>query len=646
MPTEGIIKQCSIVLTRGCNLRCNFCYVKRAGYVEDDRIDYDYLKSIVDFCCEAKVKYIFFTGGEPLTYSHLPEILRYIKTRHHPMITAIATNGVLLKDMVLCRTLIDSGLGYIDVSMKGKDRREWCEMTGYDGSEAQHQAIRNLASLPIDFTCSMVITPENVHSFCESVQIAHDNGAKQFSFTFIIDNDDAEEKDLAYLQKHDPIKLVSDFISQIDKLSAITDDWWVEYSFPMCVYTEEQLKLLKGRLATPCQIHLKNAVTFNTKMELLPCDMYIYQQLGKFGRDFSSYQEFLSLTESANYNKTMDEIRKRADSVYVALKGGANFDSIAAKYGQNGTTQWLTSAMYENSQSIDADSKKYLETLGTLGENELANVEFMQGNVIVQVVSRRAMVEKYVAAVVKHTIDFSKDTYSAAYNKFSQFVSANQTIEAMEKNAAKFGYRVLERRDIFNSEHNVAGIGSTDDAMKWIFDEAEVGKVSPLYECGENDHLLVVALTKVHPVGYRAFDDVKDVVKADVVRDKKYEMLKEKLAGVNSVNAAKGKGARVDTVRQITFNAPVFVQATGASEPALSGAVAATKQNSFCPDVIKGNAGAYMFQVTSRSTRQGAKFDAKTMEQRLRQMALQAASRYMDELYLSAGVVDNRYLFF
>ena len=310
MPTERIIKQCSIVLTRGCNLRCNFCYVKSTGYVENDRIEYNNLKSIVDFCCEAKVKYIFFTGGEPLTYLHLPQILRYIKTRHHAMTTAIATNGVLLKDAELCKTLVDSGLGYIDVSMKGKNRREWCEMTGYDGSEAQLQAIRNLASLPIDFTCSMVITPENVQSLCESVQIAHDNGAKQFSFTFIIDNDDAKEKDLAYLQKHDPIKLVSDFISQIDKLSAITDDWWVEYSFPMCMYTEEQLKLLKGRLATPCQIHLKNAVTFNTKMELLPCDMYIYQRLEKFGRDFSSYQGFLSLTESANYSKTMDEIRR------------------------------------------------------------------------------------------------------------------------------------------------------------------------------------------------------------------------------------------------------------------------------------------------------------------------------------------------
>ena len=310
MSDERTLVQCSIVLTRSCNLRCKFCYVKGAGYEEYDRIEYDDLKRIVDFCCEAKVKFIFFAGGEPLTYPHLIDILKYIKTRQHPMITAIATNGILLKDMDLCKTLVDSGIGYIDVSMKGKDRKKWCEMTGYDGSEAQKQAIRNLASLSIEFTCSMVITPENVQEFCESVQIAHDNGAKQFSFTFIIDNEDAEEKDLAYLQKHDPLKLVSDFISQIDKLSAITDEWWIEYSFPMCLYTEEQLELLQGRLATPCQVHLKNYVTFNTKKELLPCDFFIHQRLGEFGKDFSSYQEFLSFAESSSYIKTMNDIGK------------------------------------------------------------------------------------------------------------------------------------------------------------------------------------------------------------------------------------------------------------------------------------------------------------------------------------------------
>lgn len=60
MTAEGKIKQCSIVLTRDCNLRCTFCYVKSAGYVADNRIEYDDLKSIVNFCCEAKVKYILY----------------------------------------------------------------------------------------------------------------------------------------------------------------------------------------------------------------------------------------------------------------------------------------------------------------------------------------------------------------------------------------------------------------------------------------------------------------------------------------------------------------------------------------------------------------------------------------------------------
>ena len=310
MPTENSIKQCSIVLTRTCNLRCNFCFVKDAGYVEDDYIKYEDISRIVDFCCEANVKYIFFTGGEPLTYPHLPEIMQYIKTRSHPITTAIASNGVLLKDLERCKSLINSGVGYIDVSMKGKNPQEWCETTGVDGFEEQCQAIRNLALLAIEFTCSMVITLESVYSFCDAVQNAHDNGARQFSFTFVIDNDSTEEKDLTYLRKHNPMKLVSDFILQIDKLNTITDDWWIEYSFPMCVYTEEQLEVLDGRLATPCQIHLKNAVTFNTKMELLPCDMYIFQQLGTFGNDFSSFKDYLSLTERPDYRKIMDAIRK------------------------------------------------------------------------------------------------------------------------------------------------------------------------------------------------------------------------------------------------------------------------------------------------------------------------------------------------
>ena len=359
----------------------------------------------------------------------------------------------------------------------------------------------------------------------------------------------------------------------------------------------------------------------------------------------------VQLPDSVEYRQiqvggtSADDAHKRADSIYTALQGGADFEVLAKKYGQTGEKQWMTSNMYERAQTIDVDTKDYINTLNTLAAGELKNLQFSQGNIVLQVTARKAMVSKYDVAIVKHTIDFSKDTYSKAYNKFSQYVSENKDIESLEKNAEKFGFRVQTRANLYNSEHNVAGLRSTRDAMKWIFDAKE-NEVSPLYECGNNDHLLVIALTKVHPVGYSTLDDVKEQLKQEVIRDKKFELAAKKLEGVKDVAAAKAKGAMVDSVRQITFAAPVFVQAAGSSEPALSGAVAAVKQGAFSPAVVKGNGGAYLFQVLSKKQREGAKFDAKQQTMQLQQQAQQAAGRFMNELYLNGKVVDKRYLFF
>ena len=343
---------------------------------------------------------------------------------------------------------------------------------------------------------------------------------------------------------------------------------------------------------------------------------------------------------------SLDDAHKRADSIYNAINAGADFETLAKKYGQTGEKQWMTSAMYERMQTVDPDTKEYINALNTMGDGEMKNLSLSQVSIILQVTARKAFVTKYDVAAVKHTIDFSKATYSAAYNKFSQYVSENKTLESLEKNAQKFGFTVQERKDLSNNEHNVAGLRSTRETMKWIFD-AKVDELSPLYECGNNDHLLVVALTNIHPQGYRDFESVKDELKSQVINDKKFEKAAEKLAGVKDMAAAKQKGAVVDSVRQITFAAPVFVQAAGASEPALSGAVSAVKQGQMSPAVVKGNGGAYLFQVLSKKLREGAKFDAKQQAQQVQQQAQQMVGRMaMNELYLKANVVDNRYLFF
>ena len=344
---------------------------------------------------------------------------------------------------------------------------------------------------------------------------------------------------------------------------------------------------------------------------------------------------------------TPDEAHNRADSVYNALAAGADFATIAKKYGQEGSEQWLTSRQYEYTNSMDNDTKNYLVSLLTMGVKEMKNVSTTQGNVIIQVLDRKNMVDKYTAAVIKKTIDYSKDTRSTIYNKFSAFVSANQSLDAIQKNAQKNGYNVQELRDVTTAQHNLAGIHSTRDAMKWLF-EAKQGGVSPMYECGNNgDNLLVVVCTGIHPIGYRSLDDpqVKELVKAQVLRDKKAEMLIAKAKDATSIAAAKAKGAVVTSVNQVTFSAPVFVSTTGASEAALSGAVSSAKVGSFFSRPVKGQGGVYQFQVVKRA-KNATKFNEQQQETTLRQKAMQYAGSFMNELYIKAKVVDNRYLFF
>jgi peptidyl-prolyl cis-trans isomerase len=360
----------------------------------------------------------------------------------------------------------------------------------------------------------------------------------------------------------------------------------------------------------------------------------------------------VQLPDSVEYRQiqvggvTPEAAHKTADSIYTALTNGADFEALAKKYGQTGEKTWMTTRQYQMAPSMDKDTKDYINSLNTMGVNDIKNITLAQGNIILQVLNRKGMVTKYQAAVVKRTIDFSKETYRKAYNQFSSFVSANATADAVVKNAVKNGYRLQEAKDVTTSQHNLAGIRSTREALKWLFDAKE-GSVSPLYECGDNNHLLLVVLDHINPMGYRSLTDsqVKEMVKAEVIRDKKAEQILAKLNGVTSIAAAKAKGAVVTPVNQVTFASPVFLTATGASEPALSGAVAATAKGAFDKTPVKANAGVYMFQVTGRTMRP-VKFNAKETEMRLRQRAMQYAGNFMNQLYINGKVVDNRYLFF
>ena len=128
------------------------------------------------------------------------------------------------------------------------------------------------------------------------------------------------------------------------------------------------------------------------------------------------------------------------------------------------------------------------------------------------------------------------------------------------------------------------------------------GEVSPLYECGESDRLLVIGLTGINKEGYRPVEAVKDQLRAEIIKDKKAEkiMTDIKAKNISSFDQCKSiANVTTDSVKHVTFNAPTYVAMTRGSEPVL-GAYASVTEINKVSSPIKGNSGVYVLQVYNK----------------------------------------------
>ena len=353
--------------------------------------------------------------------------------------------------------------------------------------------------------------------------------------------------------------------------------------------------------------------------------------------DSIEFRQIQVVAEDAAKTKTL------SDSIYNAIKGGASFADVAKKYGQTGESNWVTASQYEGAQ-IDGDNLKYISAINNTGVNELVNVPMGQANIILQVLNKKDVKDKFKVAVVKREVEFSKDTYNRAYNDFSQFIAANPSLDKMAASAEEAGYKLLDRSDLSSSEHNIGGVRGTKEALRWTFG-AKAGDVSGLYECGESDHMMVIALVNITPEGYRSLKQVQDQLRAEIIKDKKAEKIMADMKSASTLDQYKAlPGAVSDSLKMVTFAAPAYVAALRSSEP-LVGAYASVAQMGKVSAPIKGSAGVYVLQMYGQDKLKET-FNAKEEEATLTNMHARFASRLVNDLYLKGNVKDTRYLFF
>ena len=101
-----------IQVTTRCPFDCPQCYIEKGSR----EMDFDVAKSIVNWALKNNVQMVQFTGGEPMVYPHLEELVKYCHL--NGLLTAIATSGYNCSSSKL-QQLENSGVDAICVSLNG-----------------------------------------------------------------------------------------------------------------------------------------------------------------------------------------------------------------------------------------------------------------------------------------------------------------------------------------------------------------------------------------------------------------------------------------------------------------------------------------------------------------------------------------------
>lgn len=369
-----------------------------------------------------------------------------------------------------------------------------------------------------------------------------------------------------------------------------------------------------------------------------------------YNQSDDSYTVFKTISksivpDSIQYRMLAVANAETADSIFKALKGGADYKTIAKKYGQeNSDSIWLTSVQYEGAAIIGDDATLLKSIFASKkGVYTMTSIANSPTKFIFQVLDTKNPVEKYNTIVLKRTAEFSKDTYNASYNNFSQYVASCKNLADLEKNAEEYGYRVMTQNSVTTGSHKVANIAGTREALKWVF-EAEEGEISPLYECGENDNFLVASVSSINEKGYTDIELVKPMLSYEASNNKKAAKIIGDIKGKSFEELKKDANAKTCETKRISFNAPAYISATSSSEPAISAAV--TKMNvgeESAP--IKGNSGVYVIKLIAKNAK-NAEFNTKAEEERMKSQGTYEASRFLNTLIQGAEIEDNRYIFF
>jgi MoaA/NifB/PqqE/SkfB family radical SAM enzyme len=144
-------------VTRKCNLHCKHC-LNNSGKSLPNELSQDELKSLINEFANHGVQDIRFTGGEPLLYDGIYDLIKLASSQG--IYTSIGTNGTLVTEEI-AKKLKDCGLNKAVVSIDGT-KKHHDFIRGNGQYEKAIQGLENLQKQGISVRVNSVIMRSNM----------------------------------------------------------------------------------------------------------------------------------------------------------------------------------------------------------------------------------------------------------------------------------------------------------------------------------------------------------------------------------------------------------------------------------------------------------------------------------------------------
>ncbi len=328
----------------------------------------------------------------------------------------------------------------------------------------------------------------------------------------------------------------------------------------------------------------------------------------------------------------------KADSIMNVIKGGKDFALVAKELGQsNGKDgQWVTEAMLANA------GPEIIKACFNTPKGEMTKVVKNGQAQIIKVEDKTAPVSKVKLGLIHVPVVASDKTQNNLDNELNKFVTDFGTSEKFAKGAQQKGYNLVPDFMVTTSDPTLGQVAGTHQVINWAFNN----KVGDVKKFDFSDKRIVAIITKKIDAGYVPYEDVAQILKAELIKDKKAEKIIGELKAKNLKSLdqyASNMSSKIDTVKFVNFAANSLA---GLGHESALNIYSAQGQVNAVSGPIKGDNGVFAIQVTNRTVLP-TQFNAKQIEQTIQQNnSYRIMYQAFEVLKTKMDVKDNRYKFF